>query len=106
MQDQSFDAAGAAGGIAGSCVYAAPLTGQTPGIDSRTCTGSSGYCVSNNHPSVAVAPEIGVQLKTVTAGAAASTHALLGSTVIRDANAAVPTTVQAQDSDQRLLVAQ
>lgn len=40
------------------------------------------------------------------ADAAASTHALLGSTVIRDANAAVPTTVQAQDSDQRLLVAQ
>lgn len=106
LQDQTFDGGGDACSAPGVCVFATPISGQVAGIDSRTCTGTSGGCSTDNHPSVAISPEIGLQAKTVTANAAAATHALFGRTAIRDARATTPTAIQAEDSDQQLLVAQ
>ena len=106
LQGQTFDGGGDACSAPGVCVFATPISGQVAGIDSRTCTGTGGGCSTDNHPSLAISPEIGLQAKTVTANAATATHALFGRTAIRDARATTPAAIQAEDSDQQLLVAQ
>ena len=104
LQGQTFDGLVMPVARPGVCVFATPISGQVAGIDSRTCTGTGGS--TDNHPSVAISPEIGLQAKTVTANAATATHALFGRTAIRDARATTPAAIQAEDSDQQLLVAQ
>ena len=76
------------------------------GFELKTCTGASGICSTSDHASVAIAPEITIQAKTVSAGAGDATHAMLANSSLRDRNANTSSTVQANSNGAQLMVAQ
>ena len=105
---QTFGDGGSGCGVTpGACTFTAPHSGAVgAGIELKTCTGSSGTCATSNHASVAIAPEVTIQAKTVSAGGGDATHAMLANSSLRDRNATTSSTVQANSNGAQLMVAQ
>ena len=105
---QTFGDGGSGCGVTpGACTFTAPHSGAVgAGIELKTCTGASGICSTSNHASVAIAPEVTIQAKTVSAGAGDATHAMLANSSLRDRNASTSSTVQANSNGAQLMVAQ